>query len=309
LHGAPEVEDAFQATFLVLIRKAGTIRGRDAVGGWLHRVAHRVAAQAGRDRSRTGRREQRGGGVPDVIAAREAPDVGDWLVPLHEELARLPDRLRQPIALCYLEGKTHAQAAFELQWSEATLRRRLADARDRLRVRLTRRGVTVTASALAVAMATPAPAAVPPGWVDDLARIAAGPGAGSAAPAAAARLAGKVGRRLVAARALTVANVATVLLTFGLAAGHVVPAGRVKADDPGRSTMPATSSAPVRAPGSQQPVGKPEPKQKSPSGVASSIPTVDLLRARNYPCRSRTATGTPLWRKDGAGPTDDSTSA
>jgi RNA polymerase sigma factor (sigma-70 family) len=262
LHGAPEVEDAFQATFLVLIRKAGTIRGRDAVGGWLHRVAHRVAVQAGRDRSRTGRREQRGGDLPDDIAAREAPDVDDWLVPLHEEVARLPERLRQPIALCYLEGKTHAQAAFELQWSEATLRRRLADARDRLRARLTRRGVTVTASALAVAMATPAPAAVPPGWVDALARVAAGPGAGSAAPAAAARLAGKFGRRLVAGRIWTVANVATVLLTLGLAAGHVVPAGPVKADDPGRSTMPATSSAAVRARRSQQPAGKPEPEKE-----------------------------------------------
>src|SRR5690242_13726925 len=61
LRGAPEAEDAFQATFLILVRKAGTIRGRDAVGGWLHRVAHRVAVEAGRDRTRRHRRERGAG--------------------------------------------------------------------------------------------------------------------------------------------------------------------------------------------------------------------------------------------------------
>src|SRR5262245_54418679 len=162
LRGAPEVEDAFQATFLVLIRKAGTIRGRDAVGGWLHRVAHRVAVQVGRERTRTNRREQRVGEVPDLVAGCEAPAVDDWLVTLHEELARLPERLRGPIVLCYLEGKTQEQAAVELRWSEATLRRRLADARGLLHSRLTRRGVAVTTSALVATMTTRATAAVLP---------------------------------------------------------------------------------------------------------------------------------------------------
>ena len=73
LRGSPEVEDAFQATFLVLIRKARTIRGRDAVSGWLHRVAHRVAVQAGRDRSRKDRREHPAGDLRDDIAGREGP--------------------------------------------------------------------------------------------------------------------------------------------------------------------------------------------------------------------------------------------
>ena len=103
---------------------------------------------------------------------------------MHEELARLPERLRLPIVLCYLEGKTHAQAAFELRWSEATLRRRLADARDLLRARLTRSGVAVSAAALAAAMSPQATAAVPPAWVDALARVAAGPITGAAVTAA-----------------------------------------------------------------------------------------------------------------------------
>ena len=115
LHGSPEVEDAFQATFLVLIRKAATIRGRDAVGGWLHRVAHRVAVQAGRDRSRKDLREHLAGDLCDDIAVGASSGDDDWRGTLHEELARLPERFRQPVVLCYLEGKTHGQAALELR--------------------------------------------------------------------------------------------------------------------------------------------------------------------------------------------------
>ncbi len=121
LHGAAEVEDAFQATFLVLIRKAGTIRGRDAIGGWLYRVAHRVAVQAGHDRSRNARREHLTGVLWVDVATAEDVANDDWRGTLHEELTRLPERLRLPVVLCYLEGRTHAQAALELRWSEATL--------------------------------------------------------------------------------------------------------------------------------------------------------------------------------------------
>jgi RNA polymerase sigma factor (sigma-70 family) len=241
LSGAPEVEDAFQATFLVLIRKAGTIRGRDAVGGWLHRVARRVAVEAGRDRSRRDRRERGTGDLPDRIAWDEGPGDDDWRAPLHDELARLPERLRQPLVLCYLEGKTHAQAALELRWSEATLRRRLADARGLLHARLTRRGVAVPGTALAVAMASRATAAVPPGWVDALAR--------AAAPAAAVRLAGKVVRSMVAARVRTLANVATLLVATGLVAGHLIPAGPARAGDPVRPiSQPSPPAAPQSPP-------------------------------------------------------------
>src|SRR4029077_16737073 len=147
----------FQATFLVLVRKAGTIRGREAVGGWLHRVAHRVAVQAGRDRTRTDRRESRAAELAQVAAPYLPGD--DSLAALHEELARLPERFRQPIVLCYLEGRTQAQAALGLGWREATLRRRLADGRGLLRSRLIRGGVAVPAAALTAAMAPGASAA------------------------------------------------------------------------------------------------------------------------------------------------------
>jgi RNA polymerase sigma factor (sigma-70 family) len=176
LKNSPEVEDAFQATFLVLIRKAGTIRGRDAVGGWLHRVAQRIAVQAVLDRSRKALQERGASDLSAVVVVGEAPADDDWRGPLHEEVGRLPERFRLPIVLCYLEGKTQAQAARELRWGEATVRRRLADARDLLRSRLTRRGVAVSSGTLAATLAgeASASAAVPNSLVDILARIAAG---------------------------------------------------------------------------------------------------------------------------------------
>ncbi len=149
------------------------------------------------------------------------------------------------MVLCYLEGKTHEQAALELRWSEATLRRRLADARGLLRSRLTRRGVAVSVAALAAAIESPAMAAVPPAWVDALARVAAGQiGAAPAASAAAARLAGRTIRGLVAGRVQAVVNVVTMLVATGLLAGHLIPAGPARADDPARSKMPAARRRP-----------------------------------------------------------------
>jgi RNA polymerase sigma factor (sigma-70 family) len=145
-HGA--AEDAFQATFLVLVCKARTIRGRDAIGGWLHRVAYRIAVQANIDATRRRRRERP---VSDLLV--EDPmrlDAGDDLRQIvREEVARLSEKYRLPVLLCDLEGKTHAQAASELRWGEATLRRRLAGARELLRSRLARRGVGLTTAALA----------------------------------------------------------------------------------------------------------------------------------------------------------------
>ncbi len=263
LHGSPEVEDAFQATFLVLIRRASTIRGREAVGGWLYRVAHRVAVRAGRDRSRKGLREHLAGDLCDEIAVGASSVDDDWRGTLHEELARLPERFRQPVVLCYLEGKTYGQAALELRCSQATLRRRLADALGLLRSRLSRRGVAVSVGALAAAMESQAMAAVPPAWVDALARVAAGQvGAAPAASAVAARLAARTVRSMLASRVRTVANVVTMLVATGLVAGHLVPAGPVRADDPARSKMPAASSRPAAAPGARRPDSKAGPEDR-----------------------------------------------
>ena len=254
LRDSPEVEDAFQATFLVLIRRAGTIWRRDAVGGWLHRVAHRVAVQASLDRSRKNSLTGQVDDLSALVARDETSRDEDWRVPLHEEVARLPERFRLPVVLCYLEGKTHAQAAFELRSGEATVRRRLAAARELLRSRLTRRGVAFASGGLFAALQREASAAVPPCWIDALTQLAGRLAAGEAAvrvavSAAPARLAETLVRSLVAGQIRNFATVAALVVAVGLVAPHLVPAGRAKAGPGGpvRSTKTVDSSPEVPA--------------------------------------------------------------
>jgi RNA polymerase sigma factor (sigma-70 family) len=155
-----DAEDAFQATFLILARKAGSIRQTD-VGGFLHRVAHHLAVRARGLAVKRRRREQRRGTVPvsDPLADvtwREVRQVVD------EELQRLSDALRSAVVLCYLEGKTHEEAARLLGWSKNRLRRRLGQGRELLRERLLARGLAPAAALTATLFAEGvAPAAVP----------------------------------------------------------------------------------------------------------------------------------------------------
>jgi RNA polymerase sigma factor (sigma-70 family) len=153
-------EDAFQATFLVLARKARSVR-QTTVAGWLYRVALRVAVRARHGALRRGLREQPlahepAAAEPDRLAGIELRAV------LDDELRRLPERFRLPVLLCYVEGQTTEQAARLLGCPRGTVLSRLATARKRLRGRLLRRGVGVPAVALTAALAEPAwPAAVP----------------------------------------------------------------------------------------------------------------------------------------------------
>ncbi len=131
-----DVDDAFQATFLVLVRRAGSIRRRDRLGPWLHGVAYRVSTRA---RRLSAARRSLADDVADVPRPCEA-ERSERAEALHEEVARLPEPYRAPIVLCYLEGLTHDEAAARLGWPVGTVRGRLARARDRLRDRLARRG-------------------------------------------------------------------------------------------------------------------------------------------------------------------------
>jgi RNA polymerase sigma factor (sigma-70 family) len=151
-----DAEDAFQATFLVLARKAASQRWEESVAHWLYEVATRVAL---RMRSRIHQR-----GLQEARAAEPsqgvAPPTTDWrdlCAALDEELQRLPAACREPLLLCYWEGETRDRAARRLGLSLRTLDRRLARGRERLRARLERRGLTLPAALLAVGL----PAAVP----------------------------------------------------------------------------------------------------------------------------------------------------
>ena len=143
-------------------RKGRSIRSDGSVGGWLHGVAWRIALQVKSDAARRRDQERR--------AAKQAgepitygPGRDDTLAVIHQEIDRLPDRYRRPVVLCYLEDLTYQQAADQLRWSEATTRGRLARARDLLRARLTRRGVTLVGAGLRLAAgASPSTAATVP---------------------------------------------------------------------------------------------------------------------------------------------------
>jgi RNA polymerase sigma factor (sigma-70 family) len=150
-----DVEDAFQATFLVLARRAGAIHDGDLVGHWLYGVAHRVSVRA---RALSARRHAREPAADAAIAAAPAPSSADdarreLRAVLDEELARLPDTLRAPLVLCYLDGLTHEEAAQRLRWPVGTVRSRMARARDRLRRRLSRRGLVGDEASLIAALA------------------------------------------------------------------------------------------------------------------------------------------------------------
>jgi len=136
-----DADDAFQATFLVLVRKAGSIQVRESLGPWLYSVAYRTAQRARASASRF-----RGGDMSQVEAAQVSPADDDHLDVrplLHEEISRLPDRYRTPIVLCHLEGKTHEEAARLLDWPVGTVSGRLSRGRELLKSRLERRGLGV----------------------------------------------------------------------------------------------------------------------------------------------------------------------
>jgi RNA polymerase sigma factor (sigma-70 family) len=154
LHHEQDAEDAFQAVFCVLARKAGSIRKRGAVAGWLHAVAHRIARRL---RDQRGRRPMPAPNLPDIPVVEDSPEwIWRELRPvLDEEVNRLPEKYRLAFVLCYLQGRTNEQAAVQLGCPLGTVLSRLARARDRLRGRLKRRALALSVGALSTgALAT-----------------------------------------------------------------------------------------------------------------------------------------------------------
>src|SRR5437764_322999 len=146
-----DAEDAFQATFLVLARKAGAIREPDLLGNWLYGVASRIARKARAGVSKRQMHEKQVRLLPslEAPASAEPNDLGPVL---DEELSRLPEKYRAALVLCYLEGKTNEEAARLLRWPTGTVKGRLARARDLLRTRLARRGLQASALLLATVL-------------------------------------------------------------------------------------------------------------------------------------------------------------
>lgn len=151
LRNEHEAEDASQAAFLVLARKAGTLRVRGSIGPWLHRVAWQTASGVRAAAARRRRHEFRlaGRDSDPVIEPAVSADL-DRDAAIHEELARLPEKYRAAVVLCDLEGRTQSEAARILGWPVGTVKSRQARGRRMIRDRLARRGVGLAVAAAAV---------------------------------------------------------------------------------------------------------------------------------------------------------------
>jgi RNA polymerase sigma factor (sigma-70 family) len=157
-----DVDDAFQAVFVILFRQGAAIQSRDSVASWLHGVALRVSARAKVDAARRRKHERKAAEREAMTATQPADDSDRAATALHEEVARLPHRYREAVLLYYFEGQTCDEAARRIGRPVGTVKARLARARGLLKQRLARRGIAVPAVLIAAGAEVTAAPAVPP---------------------------------------------------------------------------------------------------------------------------------------------------
>ncbi len=150
LRRTEDVEDAFQATFLIFVRKAGSIKHKNLLANWLYGVAYRSALEVRSQRHRV--YERLVPTVPDMAVAATPGHDFEVRAVLDEEINRLPDRYRIPVVLCDLEGKTRKEAAQQMQLPEGTVSGRLTTAHRRLAYRLQRRGIALATAGIAAVL-------------------------------------------------------------------------------------------------------------------------------------------------------------
>jgi RNA polymerase sigma factor (sigma-70 family) len=232
LRHAQDAEDAFQATFLVLARKAASVIKRESVPSFLYGVAYRTALRA---RARAAKRRATERQVEDMPHPEVAPaEAQDWRPLLDRELDRLPGNYRAAVILCDLEGRTRREAARQLGLSEGTLSSRLARGRRLLARRLAKSGLTLSGGALAAAMVEGASAAVPAPLVVSTVKAAALVAAGQAVAATpAAALMKEVLKAMLLAKLKVVVAAVMVAAAVG-ASGFVYRASGEAAAPPAR---------------------------------------------------------------------------
>jgi RNA polymerase sigma factor (sigma-70 family) len=248
LSSSHDAEDAFQATFLVLVRKSASIVPREMVGNWLHGVAYHTALKAKAVAARRRAREKQVTDMPEAEA--QAADAWQELQPLlDQELNRLPDKYRLAVVLCDLEGRTHKEAARQLGWPPGTLSSRLVRARLRLARRLAGHGLTLSGAALAAALSQNAAAAALPrtlaiSTLKAAFLYAAGPAATAGAISArvAALTEGVLKAMLLTKLKAVVAVLLAAAVLFGVAGG-ITHSGRAGEQDEVKKDSPPAAAA------------------------------------------------------------------
>jgi RNA polymerase sigma factor (sigma-70 family) len=238
LGAGPDIDDAFQATFVVLARKAASIHKQSSLGSWLYGVAHRVALQVRKQRARRRQHETAAAASLAQSAQTESRQVNPALQAsfreigtiLDQELQRLPDLERDALVVCLMEGMSHTEAAEHLGWPLGTLKTRLERGRQWLRERLQRRGLALSAVALTMVLTEQMTAAVPPALGQTTLQAAAHR---VCSPEVSA-LAGRVARALSASKfKLVLVGVLTMCLVgFGAALGLTGGGGEPSSDPP-----------------------------------------------------------------------------
>jgi RNA polymerase sigma factor (sigma-70 family) len=264
LHGHHDAEDAFQATFLVLVRKAADVP-RKAVANWLYGVARQTALRLRATAAKRGRRETQVVNMPEPANMSQAgvrsQESADLQFVLDEELGRLPDHYRGVIVLCDLEGMTRKEAARQLGIPEGSVASRLARARVMLAKRLTRRGVVFAGASVATALsAGSGSASAPPALVTSTIKAANLLAAGRAAGVVSAKVAGLtegVVRAMFFAKLKTVTCALALTALVVLAGAALVPAGAAMAPagDPDALAFGEPAEKPAAQP-AEQPGGK-----------------------------------------------------
>ena len=267
LNNPADAEDAFQATFLLLVRKARSVAKQEAVGSWLYGVAYRVALRARADaRRRRHHERQAAASVPD--SRKNGWVEAEVLAILDEEVNRLPEKYRRPIVLCYFEGRTYREAAHLLGWPAGTASVRLARAREMLRARLARRGMRLSATAVAAVLAEAVATAGEPhllvGSMVALAvRFLADPGAAGISVRVVALTEGVV--KAMVLRKLNL--VAGIVLALGVACGGVGALCRLGEAPP---AMAAVSNAPG-AEAAPPPTATDDPRTEAPERAGPPV--------------------------------------
>ncbi|WP_074307311.1 sigma-70 family RNA polymerase sigma factor [Singulisphaera sp. GP187] len=254
LNDEHDAQDAFQATFLVLVRKAGSIRNRLSVASWLYGVAHRVASRAKVDLARRRTHERRAAALIKESQNDLASGVRAEQAVLDEEVHRLPEKYRALLVLCYLEGLTQDQAAASLGWPSGTVRGRLFRARELLRSRLSRRGFVLPAGVMTAGIAPREDAVAPAILFGSTSRaiLLAASGNSTAPGAVSESVVALAGATL---KAMSVAGIKSALVLFGLGLATASIAGLAvqfgpspRLPIPVRLEKPAIAVAPVPTP-------------------------------------------------------------
>ncbi|MBY0524934.1 MAG: sigma-70 family RNA polymerase sigma factor [Gemmataceae bacterium] len=243
-----DAEDAFQATFLVLARKAGAVRWHESVGGWLFSVAYHLALKmkmlANRRRTETT--------VPEPIAPIADPESAEIRAILDEELNRLPEKYRAALVLCHYEGRTRSEAAQQLGWKPGAVKIRLERARDLLKTRLARRGLALSAIVAALESGG-ASAALSQAVLNTTVAAACAFAAGDLTAAGAASetvalLAQGALKTMMYARIQIIALVALLVGMLGTGAGLWTLQARIEASPPDQPALIVAPAAPKKPP-------------------------------------------------------------